>query len=128
MMTRSGSGSSRRDEMQAGFLWVVRDSLEWKILEGPVIQGSKRTRKGLALTAPDIGFVRRGSKDRRKEASPLRCLTVSAMAARLEEEDSTRVGKLKGLARNKGRVQSLDTEKFTRWDDLHESGRAGYSR
>lgn len=99
MMTRSGSGSSRSDLMQGGFLWVEMESLEWKILDGPVIQGSRRTRKGSALTAPGIGLAGMGSKDRKKEASPLRCLTVNAITGRLG--DNTYVGRTGRLAKEK---------------------------
>ena len=47
-------------------------------MDGPVIQGSRRIRKGSAAI-PGLRFSGRGSKERKKEASPLRCFTVNAI-------------------------------------------------
>lgn len=66
--------------MQAGSLCVDIAILGWKILDGPVIQGSRMTRKGSAIGAPGSVLDGRGSKERRKEASAFRCFTVSAIA------------------------------------------------
>jgi len=73
-MTKSGSGSWPSDAMHAGSLLVVVDIREWKIFDVPLIHGSMRIRKGVWPGS-------RGSKVSRKEASPLRCLIVSAIAS-----------------------------------------------
>lgn len=54
--------------------------LEWKTLEGPVIQGSRRIVNGFGVTVPCANSEMMGSKDRRNEASALRCFTDNAMA------------------------------------------------
>lgn len=75
-MTRSGSSSSARDDMQDGFLCVEMENLECQILEGPESQGSSNTVNGLTDSLGERGYVIMGAKERRKEASALRCLTV----------------------------------------------------
>src|SRR6185295_15625398 len=84
MITRSGSGSSSNEEMHAGSLRVVTEILWWIIRDGPVIQGSKRMRKGFG-GGPAIEGNTKGSNVRRKEASSFRCLILSAILPILEE-------------------------------------------
>lgn len=80
-MTRSGCDeSSESEDIQAGFMWVVMENFEWKTLEGPVIQGSKRIVNGRGFTVPWANSGMIGSKDKRNEASELRCFTVTAIA------------------------------------------------
>jgi len=78
MMTRSGSGSSCRDDTQAGCLWVVNEILGWNILDEPVIQGSRRIRYGSPVVSTSL-LSAVGLKVRRKDASPFKCLTWSAI-------------------------------------------------
>lgn len=71
--------------MQGGRLCVVVDIFEWKIMDGPVSHGSRRTVKGRGLAArteaPEGGA---GSKERRKEASAFRCLIVTDIVGKAE--------------------------------------------
>lgn len=71
MMTRSGSGSSASEEIQDGILCSETENLGCHILDEPESHGSKRMVK-----EPEEGVGCAGLKDRRKEASELRCLTV----------------------------------------------------
>lgn len=65
--------------MHAGCICVAMDIFEWKILEGPVIHGSRSMVNGCGLRW-SASSGRMGSKDRRKEASELRCFTVNDIA------------------------------------------------
>jgi hypothetical protein len=78
IMTTSGAGSWLREETHGGALCVVIESLGCTTVEAPVSQGSSSILNGSAavlLAKSD----RRGSNERRKEASSLTCLTVTAI-------------------------------------------------
>jgi hypothetical protein len=52
------------------------ENFGWNIFEGPDIQGSRRIVKAFELCPGVGGKGAMGSKERRNEASELRCLTV----------------------------------------------------
>jgi hypothetical protein len=52
------------------------ENLGWYILDGPTIQGSRRTVKAFVGTSGEGEISRIGWNVRRKDASVLRCLTV----------------------------------------------------
>jgi hypothetical protein len=76
MITRSGSGRSEREETHAGCLWIEVENFECKIVEDPPSQGSRTMVKAFVEGSGDGGNGWTGSKERRNEASLLRCLTV----------------------------------------------------
>jgi hypothetical protein len=76
MTTRSGSGSSNREETQAGSFILDIENLWCHIFEDPNIQGSRRMVKSSADWVAEGRNGRMGRKLRRKEASEFRCLTV----------------------------------------------------
>lgn len=75
-MTRSGVGSCVSEEMQAGCFWRVKENLECRILEDPVIQGSRRMWKD---GEGGMEGVLMGVNVTWNEASVLRCLIVKAI-------------------------------------------------
>jgi len=76
IMTKSGSGSSVREEMQDGCFCRDIENLGCQIFEVPVIHGSSTMVNGFAEWPEEGGKGSIGWKVRRKEASLLRCLTV----------------------------------------------------
>lgn len=76
MMTRSGSGSSLSEEIHEGVLRWDIENLEWKIVDGPDNQGSRRIVKELLHCPGEGGKGEMGSKVRRNDASLFKCLTV----------------------------------------------------
>lgn len=87
IITRSGSGSSVREDTHDGTVWVEMLNFECHILEAPSNHGSMRTVKVSLGLCDEVGESRPGSSRwgwelvsgenvRRKEASALRCLTV----------------------------------------------------
>lgn len=79
MMTRSGVGSCVSEVMQAGCFWRVKENLECRILEDPVIQGSRSMWKEDGGGKEEGGLM--GVNVIWKEASVFRCLIVKAMAS-----------------------------------------------
>jgi len=76
MTTRSGSGSSCKEDMHEGSFCRDIENLGWYILDGPTIHGSRRIVKAFVGSSGEGEISRRGWNVRRKDASALRCLTV----------------------------------------------------
>jgi hypothetical protein len=76
MTTISGSGISRREEIQGSVFCFVIENLGWKMLEGPDSHGSRRMVKACEDRPGEGGKEEIGWKVRRKDASELRCLIV----------------------------------------------------
>lgn len=109
MMTRSGVGSCVSEVMQAGCFWRVKENLECRILEDPVIQGSRRIWKEGAGGKEEGGLM--GVNITWKEASVFRCLIVKAMASSPRRGDLERYLDNEEIEMN---LSLIDIPKFPR--------------
>jgi hypothetical protein len=85
MMTRSGSRSAARDEIQGGIFCLEMENLGCHIFDSPESQGSRRIVKELSDRSADGRKGSLGWKVRRKDASELRCLIVKDIFESLDD-------------------------------------------